>query len=271
MGFNEAISGLNTTQDSLQVTNNVLKTSERIQPIYEMKSASDLPKKLQNPLPVSTAEKLRQAIFALLSGQSQNISDQDGLPAQTGECNDPMQNENKYNQTFSLAKHIVSKEVITEYETQGIQKTIIPRQDPVTKLTKYDVKITQQDPPEPIPQADGTIKPGEVLKFKSQDVVPTEYTGDKKLQTLVNSIIVTVSNAVAEAVTKIIMAKIENNQTDIYIEWNPSERHSVQYLRVSGPVSPGYQGSVLSMEQGEIAFKGGTEYAHKCRIKFSDL
>lgn len=269
MGLDALIEGVNVSQNAIKSVNGVLKKAEIIQPAYEMQSAAKLPKKLNTDLGTPTAEKMRQAIFALLTGQSESIISKTGQPIPTMQCNDAMQNENVYDKTFSLPKHISAKERVTEYETLGQASTITQRTDLITKLNKYDVTVTEQENIEPIPQPDGSVQAAELHTFKSQRVVPTNYSGDKQLQTLINSLVVTISNSVAEAVTKVIMSKIEDNQTDIEIEFNPAMFHDILLVNLNGPVVPGPSGSVMSTN-GKIAFKGSNKYKHKMRISFGN-
>lgn len=278
MALEDLTTTLNSIVDSCETTNRALDVAANLQAVVETNSQAALPKKLTNAAELPTEELLRQALFALLTGQSNNVLSTTGKPVPTSECNDPLQNEQLYDNTFSVGKHIVRKEKITEFPTKGIEIKLEPQIDPITKLTKYNSQTIEQQDVQVIYSPDGDITNTELETKNSQMVTPHNYVEDPALQSIINSLVVTISNSVAEAVTKVIMSKIEENQTEIEIEWDPAMNHSIKLVTLPtamynavGPVSPGsinVQGQFTANEAGTISFKNGEKYKHKCRISF---
>lgn len=221
-----------------------------------------------------TVQKIKTAIFHLLTGMANAISDTTGDPIPSGKPNnDAFQNATTkegapvYNEDYSIFKHLTSKEKLSTIKTKGMNSTVELDFDPTTSMPKYNIVTSAQSEYPAPPKENGSIAPTELQEGDVASVTPSDYMNDVKLQHLLNSMVVTISNTVAEAITKIIMAKIENNQTEIYIEWDPSQLHQIDMLNAMGSVSP----ASINCPMGTISFKPGIEYTHKCRIKFGNL
>ena len=227
-------------------------------------------------LNTSTAEKLKQAILALLTGSSTKINSKTGKIIPNNQTSDPFKinpvnNTSTYNDEFSIGKHITSKQKPIEYETKGNKQTFSVESDEVTRLPKYKIKNEVQSDRELQPSSeDGSIRNQDRDVQNAKVPVPTDFSNDLYLSSIINSIAVSVSNAVAESVVKILMAKLEENQTEIEIEWDPSQFHDIALANFNGAVIPGGMGVVAS-SNGKISFKGGQKYKHKCKIKISNL
>lgn len=229
------------------------------------------------PLTTSTAKKLREAILNLLTGQSFEINKNTGEFIPNNETTDPLRINpvdnisSTHTDEFSTAKHLTSKQKTVDYETKGMKQTVKVEKDEVTKLPKYIIKVDNQpDRDLQSGSPDGEVQNQELDVQQSKVPLPHDFSNDQYMASIVNSIIVSVANSVAEAVTDIIIAKIENNQTEIEIEWDPTQNHKVQTVNLSGMVTPGQTGAVQS-GLGTISFKSGFKYKHKCKIKFSNL
>ena len=229
------------------------------------------------PLTTSTAKKLREAILNLLLGQSTEINKNTGEFVPNNETTDPLRINpvdnisTTHTEEFSTAKHLTSKQKTIDYETKGMKQTVKVDKDEVTKLPKYIIKVDSQPDRDLQPGTDdGEVKNQELDVQQSKVPLPHDFSNDTYMASIVNSIAVSIANSVAEAVTNIIIAKIENNQTEIEIEWDPTQNHKVQAVNLSGMVIPGQTGAVQS-GLGTISFKNGIKYKHKCKIKFSNL
>lgn len=227
-------------------------------------------------LTTSTAKKLKEAILALLSGSSEEINKKTGEYVPNNKTTDPFKrnpidNAPTYNDEFSVAKHITSKQKTITYPSKGMKQTFDVEADEVTQLPKYKIKDSNQ-PERPLGESsnEGAIENQELDEENAKVPVPTDFSNDQYLQTIVNSLSVSIANSIAEAVTNIIIAKIEENQTEIEIEWDSNQHHQIQNVGLQGLVVPGQTGGVQA-NLGEITFKNGIKYKHKCKIKFSDL
>lgn len=271
MGLENITENLNKITEICESTNSALQAAANLEPIVEVSAKAALPKSLDPPDSIPTKEKIRQAIFSLLTGQASGILSINGKPIPTMQCNDALQTENYYNAPYgtiySITKHLTSKEKITEYKTKGIETKLTPTPDLVTGLIKYNSTTKEQENVKLISTPEGGVKSTEIEEKSTQTVVPHNYMDDPALQSLINSLIVTISNSVAEAVTKVVMSKIEENQTQIEIEWDPAMQHQVQLVNLVGAVTPGQMGSVAS-NAGTVSFKNGLKYKHKARISF---
>lgn len=282
MGLENITENLNNIVDICESTNKTLEAASNLEPIVEVSAKAALPKSLNPPDPIPTKEKIRQAIFALLTGQASEILSINGKPIPTMKCNDALQTENYYNAPYgtiySIAQHLTTKEKITEYKTKGIETKLTPTQDLITNLPKYNSTTKEQENVKLISTPEGGIKSTEIEEKSTQTVFPHNYMDDPALQSLINSLVVTISNSVAEAVTKVIMSKIEDNQTTIEIEWDPAMNHQIQLVNLPqaqyngvGTVSPASVstvGPLVATGLGTVSFKSGVRYKHKCRIQF---
>lgn len=224
----------------------------------------------------STAIKMKRAILALMSGASDAINKKNGKFIPNNKTTDPFRtnpvnNQTTHNDEFSSARHLTSKQKVIEYETEGMNQNINVESDPVTNLPKYIINIENQPDRDLEESSDEGAVPNQELDVRQTKVpIPHDFSNDLYLQSIVNSMVVSIANSVAEAVTDIIIAKFEENQTEIEIEWDPVQKHKIETVNMNGPVVPGNFGSVNS-SLGTISFKNGFKYKHKCKIKFSDL
>lgn len=227
-------------------------------------------------LDTTTAEAIKKNIIALLTGSSDKINQKSGELIPNNKTTDPFKinptdNSPTYNDTFSIAKHITSKQKTIEFETKGNKQTISLNVDEVTQLPKYNIKNENQDDRD-LQEAseDGAIENQDRDVQQAKVPMPTDFSNDIYLSSIVNSIAVSVANSVAESIVKVLMAKLEENQTEIEIEWDPSKQHQISIANLNGAVIPGGMGAVASTN-GVISFKGGMKYKHKCKIKISNL
>lgn len=234
------------------------------------------------PLSDKTSEAIKQAIIQLLAGEASGVNPQNGKPIPKNSVSggqattdafriNPVNNENTHNDEFSTAKHITSKETTIEYETKGMKQTVNLGVDEVTELPKFKIDSNNQPERDLQPSSNEGSVPNQELDVQQAKVpVPTNFSNDQLLQTLVNSILVTHANAIAEAVINVLRAKIESNQTEIELEFDPAQQHQIQLTQLTGSVMPGGFGFV-GASQGFVSFKSGIKYKHKAKLKISDL
>lgn len=215
-----------------------------------------------------TQEKLQKAILELLIGKAASVSDTDGTTAPTGQNNDKY--NASYNSEKSLPRHFTSKERIVRFPTVGMQQSVEPKLDPATNLPFFDINTSNQENfPIQGEKEEGGIDNVPLDQIDAASVAPHDYFHNPMLQSLLNSISVSLANSISEAVTKIIVAKIENNFTDFTIKFNPTADWTFSINLANGTVVPGGNGQLVNMT-GQIKFND-EEHTHKCKIKFSDL
>jgi hypothetical protein len=234
------------------------------------------------PLSDSTAEAIKKAIQELLAGEATGVNPQTGKTIKSSNSIgntattdpfriNPVNNQNTHTDEFSTAKHITTKEKVITYETKGMQQTINVDADEVTELPKFIIKSDDQPNRDLQPSGNEGAVPNQELDVQQAAVpVPTNFSNDQLIQSLVNSLLVTHANAIAEAVINVLRAKIESNQTEFEIEFDPTQQHKIQLVTMAGSVMPGGMGFVSSVN-GTVSFKSGTKYKHKAKLKISNL
>ena len=217
---------------------------------------------------MATEEKIAKAILELLIGKANGVSDNNGTTIPSGQNNDKL--AGFYNTETSLPKHLVSKEQIELFPLEGMQQTIDPDVDVTTQMPIFNITTDNQEAfnlQESRPE--GGVENIELDEIDAGRVIPTDYFRNRMLQSLLNSISVSVANSVAKAITNIIVAKIENNFTEFTIKFDPETSWLFTELQATGAIIPGQAGQLVQLT-GQLKFNDA-EYVHKCKIKFSDL
>lgn len=221
-------------------------------------------------LQLKTAELIKRNIIALLTGAAKGVDPDTGKLIETNKTTDPFKiNPADYSSTytdeFSVGRHLVSKQKLVEYKTDGLKQNVELKQDEVTELPKYAIKIAEQDERELEESSEeGDVPNQELDVINSKTPYPTDFSNDQYLQTIINSLAVSIANSVSEALINTLVSKIEKNLTEIEIKFNPAVMHQIRLLNATGAISQ----TSMAATDGTIALNG--TYKHKCKIKISE-
>jgi len=218
---------------------------------------------------MATIEKLKNAILKLLSGQSNSVNPQNGNPIGNQPNNDKF-GTTYYNNEKSLPKHITSKERLENYNLEGMRQTIDIGIDQQTQLPLFTINtLPQSNYPLNNETNEGAVDNVPLDQITAKKVAPTDYLHNPQIQSIVNSVIVSMANSLSEAIIKVLMAKIESNFTEFTIKFDPNAEWSFSNLNAGSVfIKPGNAG-VINEGTGTLKFNG--EYTHKCKVKISDL